>query len=187
MQTIQPIRIENAEGPMLRLLEMVKSEQSAFFNEDGQLCNMIQTMARAPRAMEGYLQFERTLACGKLGSRLAEQIALAVAQANVCEYSLARHASVARKLGLSREEIVASREAHGSTAKAAAALQFAYALAARTGESSAERLREVGFSEPEIVEIVAHVSLNMFENYFNLVARTDLDFPRAGLASRAAS
>jgi alkylhydroperoxidase family enzyme len=93
MQTIQPIRIENAEGPVLRLLEMVKSEQSAFFNEEGRLCNMIQTMAQAPRALEGYLQFERTLSYGMLGSQLAEQIALTVAQANVCEYSLARHAS----------------------------------------------------------------------------------------------
>ncbi len=66
-------------------------------------------------------------------------------------------------------------------------LQFAYALAARTGDSSAERLREAGFSQQEIVEIVAHVSLNMFENYFNMVAKTDLDFPHAGLAYRAAS
>jgi hypothetical protein len=48
-------------------------------------------------------------------------------------------------------------------------------------------LREAGFSQQEIVEIVAHVSLNMFENYFNMVAKTDLDFPHAGLAYRAAS
>ena len=39
-------------------------------------------------------------------------------------------------------------------------------------------IRIAGFGEEEIVEIVAHVALNIFTNYFNLVAQTEIDFPR---------
>ncbi len=32
-------------------------------------------------------------------------------------------------------------------------------------------------SEAEIVETLAHVGLNLFTNYFNHVANTEIDFP----------
>jgi len=39
--------------------------------------------------------------------------------------------------------------------------------------------RDAGLSEGEVAEIVA---LNTFTNYFNGVARTEIDFPRVPLA-----
>ncbi len=36
-----------------------------------------------------------------------------------------------------------------------------------------------GFGDDAIAEIVAGVALNIFTNYFNLVAETDIDFPQA--------
>ena len=36
-----------------------------------------------------------------------------------------------------------------------------------------------GFSEGEVAEIVANVALNIFTNYFNHVAETEVDFPTA--------
>jgi hypothetical protein len=38
-------------------------------------------------------------------------------------------------------------------------------------------VREAGFTEAELVEIVAYISLSMFRVYFNLMARTAIDFP----------
>jgi AhpD family alkylhydroperoxidase len=185
MQTIQPIQIENAEGPMLRILEVVKSEQAAFFNEEGALSNMVQTLAHSPRAIEGYVHFNRTLAHGKLGSKFREQLALAVAQANQCEYSLSQHASMARRLGLSNNEILASREARGTDVKTRVALQFAQGLVTRSSGTDAEDLRGAGYTDAEIVEIVGQVALNVFENYFNAVVKTDVDFPRVSIAKAA--
>ena len=40
-------------------------------------------------------------------------------------------------------------------------------------------VRAAGYSDGEIGEIVAHVALNVFTNYFNSVAQTDIDFPIA--------
>jgi alkylhydroperoxidase family enzyme len=45
-------------------------------------------------------------------------------------------------------------------------------------EAELPRLREAGFDDAEITEIVADVALNIFTNYFNLVAGTEIDFPR---------
>ena len=69
-------------------------------------------MARSPRTLEGYLQFSRALAAGKLTPELREQIALTVAQANRCEYCITQHAAQARQFGLSSEEILASCDGH---------------------------------------------------------------------------
>lgn len=186
MQTIQPIQIENATGPMLRILEAVTSEQSAFLNEEGALSNMMKTLAQSPCAVEGYVQFNQKLAHGKLGAKFREQIALAVAQANRSEYSLSQHASTARMLGLTKEEINASREGRAGDAKTRTALQFAQALVNQTAGCEAGDLRKAGYSDPEIVEIVSQVALNVFENIFNTVAKTDVDFPRIGDLAAAA-
>lgn len=35
-----------------------------------------------------------------------------------------------------------------------------------------------GFSDGEIVEILAHVALNLFTNYINIALDTPVDFPR---------
>jgi alkylhydroperoxidase family enzyme len=45
-------------------------------------------------------------------------------------------------------------------------------------DAELKRVRAAGFSDAEITEIVANVALNVFTNYFNLVARTVIDFPR---------
>ena len=49
-------------------------------------------------------------------------------------------------------------------------------------ERSARRAAVTGIDDGDdavIAEVVAHVALDVFTNYFNNVARTDLDFPRA--------
>lgn len=38
-------------------------------------------------------------------------------------------------------------------------------------------MRAAGYSESDIVEIIAHVGMNIFTNYFNHVAQTTIDFP----------
>jgi hypothetical protein len=40
-------------------------------------------------------------------------------------------------------------------------------------------LRQHGFTDGEITEIIANVVLNIFTNYFNIAAGTEIDFPLA--------
>jgi uncharacterized peroxidase-related enzyme len=179
VQTIPSIQPEHATGSAKRLLESTKAES-------GSTSNMITTMAQSPSALEGYLQFKRALAGGRLGPKIREQIALTVAQANRCEYSLAQHTVLARQQGLTEDEILDSREARAGAEKTDAALKFARNLATRSGEYSTAELRRAGYGDAEIVETVACVAMNVFESYFNLVARTEIDLPLAGLKTKAA-
>ena len=43
-------------------------------------------------------------------------------------------------------------------------------------------LFDAGWSDAEIAEIIANVALNIFTNYFNLVAQPEIDFPKVELA-----
>jgi AhpD family alkylhydroperoxidase len=176
MQTILPIQTEHASATTQRLLD----------GASGGTSNMLRTMARSPNALEGYLQFKNALAGGILPPRIRQQIALAVAQVNLCEYSLTEHAHRAVELGLTPEEITESRAARSRDWGTDAVLRFAHDLAARRGEFSVIELRECGYSDADIIEVMAHVALNVFENYVNDVALTELDFPKLQRAVRAA-
>jgi hypothetical protein len=46
---------------------------------------------------------------------------------------------------------------------------------------------DAGNSEAEIVEIIAHVGMNIFTNYFNNVAHTEVDFPRVSTMRKASA
>jgi AhpD family alkylhydroperoxidase len=170
MQIIQPIRIDEAPGSTRRVLETATNELGGF-------ANMLKTMAHSPFALDGYLKFSRSLAAGSLTPEFRERIALVVAQTNRCDYSLVRHTALAGRLGLSVDEIRAARDSRGGDAKTSAALRFARDVVIRGGDCSIVELRQAGYKDPEIVEIVAQVGLNIFEDYFNTVAQTELDSP----------
>lgn len=173
--------------------EKLRKNFDAIQKNLGVVPNMMRTMAQSASVLEGYLGFSGALSRGLLPGALQEQIALAVAEANACDYCLSAHSLLGRGAGLSEAAIDASREGRAADARTSAALHFATAVLQRRGAVSDEELaavRAAGFSDGEIVELLAHVALNIFTNYFNRAAETDIDFPRvtAGqIASRASA
>lgn len=150
----------------------------------GMTPNMIRTMAQSAAVLEGYLGLSGALGTGVLSPRLREQIALAVGQANSCQYCLSAHSAVGRIVGLKPEEIAASRRAASLDPKTEAALRFVQELVIHRGsikDGALRAVRSAGFSDAEIVEFVAHVALNIFTNYLNHVAETEIDFPEVDL------
>lgn len=47
----------------------------------------------------------------------------------------------------------------------------------RTSDEEMRAVREAEYSDGEIIEILTHVALNTFTNYFNETVPTDIDFP----------
>lgn len=175
MSRIQPVTIENANPETAQLLEGVKKKM-------GVLPNIIATMANSPAVANAYLGMSGTLSQGSLSSGLREQIALTVAQDNSCDYCLAAHSAISKGAGLSAEEIRKAREGSSEDSKAAAAIEFARKLTANRGDVTDEELntvREAGYTDGEVGEIVANVALNIFTNYFNHVSDPEIDFPKA--------
>jgi uncharacterized peroxidase-related enzyme len=147
----------------------------------GMVPNMMRTMAQSPSVLEGYLGLSGALGRGQLAPALQERIALAVAEANACDYCLSAHTALGRRAGLSDDELAASREGRSADASADAALRFAVAVLDRRGavtDDELARVRAAGFPDAAIAEIIAHVALNVFTNYFNRAAATDIDFPK---------
>jgi AhpD family alkylhydroperoxidase len=114
----------------------------------------------------------------RLHAKEREQIALTVAQANLCESSLTHHTAIARKVGLTDDQILASREGWAADQKVDVALRFARALVANSGDWPHKELKRAGFTDQEIVEIEAVVALNVYENYFNIAATGAVRIPR---------
>ena len=65
-----------------------------------------------------------------------------------------------------------------------AALRFVLKLVndrGQVGDADVQALRTVGFGDEEIVEILAHVALNLFTNYVNVAFAVPVDFPAVKL------
>lgn len=125
------------------------------------------------------------LAKGTLPAATRERIALAIAQVNQCGYCLSAHTFFGRNVAkLNDGEITANRNGASNDPKADAAVRFAVKIARERGavsEAEVEAVRAAGYTNGELVEIVEHVALNTFTNYFNEVFKTEIDFPEVAV------
>ena len=173
MPRIPAIHPENATGPAKPLLEGVESNL-------GFVPNIMRTMVNSPAILRGYLAFSNALSEGNLSPKFRQQVALAVSEVSDCEYCLAAHSAIGRSLGLSAEAIEDSRKGESINPKEGVVLAFARKVIENRGwvaDGDVAKLRKVGFSQSDIVELIANISLTLFTNYFNHVAETEIDFP----------
>lgn len=154
----------------------------------GSTPNIFTTMAHSPAVLGLYLQGSEALKATKLSRKLHEQIALAVADANGCDYCASAHTQFGAMHKLSPQELSNNLRGLSADAKTQAALVFARAVTQARGHVSNAELdavRTAGYSDAEILEIVAIVSINTFTNYFNNVAGTAIDFTRVETSKAA--
>lgn len=161
-----------------------KGSLEAVNKQLGTVPNMFKLIGNSPQTLEGYLGLNGALGSGSIDAPTRERIALAVAEINGCGYCLAAHNYLGTNLAkLKAEEIVANRRGTSSDAKAAVAVSFAVKITKNRGQVSdadVQAVRDAGYSNAEIVEIVGHVALNTLTNYINEVLGTELDFPTVG-------
>lgn len=156
----------------------------------GSVPNLFRLVANSPAALSGYLALSSSLKSASLPAATHERIALAVAEANGCDYCLSAHSYLASHVAkLDDMEIDANRRGGSSDPSADAAVRFAVAVVRARGhvdDAELAAVRAAGHSDAAIVEIVLIVALNTFTNYVNEVAATPIDFPRVATHARAA-
>ena len=175
MPRLQPVSKTSADAKTAELLGTVEKTM-------GRVPNIIATMANSTAVAQAYLGFSQSLSSGQLSARLREQIALVVGETNSCDYCLAAHTALGKGAGLTESEACDARRAQADDEKERAALRFARKLVNERGivtDEDVQSAKEAGFDDGEIAEIVANVTLNIFTNYFNHVAGTEVDFPVA--------
>ena len=173
MQRLPAIDPSTATGETKKALDAAEARL-------GNSPNVMRTIANSPVALRGYLALDSVLTEGTLDARFRAQIALAVAEANACCYCVTAHTAAGKLLGLDEATIRAARDASSWDPKVAATLEFAHTVAEYRGDLTDEefdRVRRAGYSNNEIAEIIANVVLNLFANYFNSIARTEVDIP----------
>lgn len=169
-----PINIAAAPDASQPLLQAVEKQL-------GSVPNLFRLASVSPTALEGYLGLSGALGKGRLPAATRERVALAVAQANGCNYCLSAHTYLGKNLAkLDEAEIAANRAGRSNDAKADAAVRFAVKMVGARGRVAVEDLRDVreaGYDDGQIIEIVQHVALNVWTNYLNELAQTEIDFP----------
>jgi len=173
MPRLEAINPENATGEARKLLDTVQAKT-------GRAPNIVRTLAASPAALKAYLGFSGALKESALSDPLRECIALTVAEENDCDYCRAAHTAGGKLAGLSDEDMVNCRKGESSDSKTQAAIRFARRVVETRGwveDRDLDEVRGAGWGEGEIVDMVATVALNLFTNYFNHVAGTEVDFP----------
>lgn len=163
--------------------QLLDQVQAAF----GATPNMFRAVANSPAALASMWGAFGALGKGTLGAKLGEQIAVAVADLNACEYCLAAHTALGRKAGASVDEMHAAQAGHSEDPQTAAALHFATVLVKDRGQIDAaevDAMRRAGFDDSAIMEIMAHVALNLFTNYVNVAFAVPVDFPHVKLRAK---
>ena len=168
---------DHADQEQARLLDAIQAQL-------GMVPNFLKVFANSPAALKAFLGLHEIASSGDLDAQTRERIALALAQQNTCEYCVSAHTAIGRKAGLSNSEIEANRIGTSLDAKAASAVRFAKSLAEHKGEVTNIELLEIrnaGYSEAEIVEIITHVGLNLLANIIGKASRVEIDFPKVDL------
>jgi uncharacterized peroxidase-related enzyme len=142
--------------------------------------NMFRVAAQSPAALEALVGFFGATSKGTFKPAVRETVALAVSEANGCDYCLSAHTALGKHAGLTEASVEKARSGKSDDAHLGALLSLTRAIVDHRGRVGADALdaaRRAGVTDPEIVELVANVALTTFTNYLNELAGTDIDFP----------
>lgn len=181
MARINFVTADSANPEQKALLDAIQAQL-------GMVPNFLKAFANSPAALKAFLGLHGIAGAGSLDAQTRERIALALAEQNGCEYCLSAHSAIGRKAGLDGAEIAANRAGTSQDEKAAVAVRFARALVEHMGEVSNDELqqmRDAGYSDADIVEVITHVGMNVLTNVLGKAARIDIDFPKVALRRAA--
>ena len=174
-------RIEPNQNPTPEAQETLNAVEAKL----GMVPNIFKTFAHSPAVLDFYMQGSGALGDTSISAQLRESIALTVAAINSCDYCASAHTAIGAGAGIEADELKSNLSAQSSDPKTQAALDFSAKLVNSNGnptDADVQALKDAGYTEGEVLEITAVVAFNIFTNYFNHVADTDVDFPLVSTA-----
>jgi uncharacterized peroxidase-related enzyme len=181
MPRIEPVNRAKVDAKVGKTLEQVEKAT-------GRVPNILATMAHSPAVLGSYMGFKQALGRSSFTPAERERLSLRVAALTRCEYCAAAHAAMAGEQGVDDRAIAAAMSGRADDPRFGAALAFASALLDKRGwvdDADLAAVREAGYDDGQILEIIAIVSMNLFTNYINHVAATEIDFPAVALPAGA--
>lgn len=146
--------------------------------------NMLATFAQSPIAFNAWANM-RTSLNRALDLKTREIIGLAISEVNGCNYCLGSHSYAANMAKLPADEIILARKGHATDPKRDAAVQFARKIIEARGQvsdSDLKAVRDAGYTDANLMEIIALVTMYSLTNFFNNVFDPDKDYPAVPMA-----
>lgn len=157
-----------------------KSTLDTFSKNIGFTPNMMATFAQSPIAFNAWATLLGSLSKA-LNVKTRDSIGLAVSEVNGCNYCLTVHSFTAERMAkLPAEDIVLARQGHARDPKRDAAVRFARKVTESRGhvtDADVQTVRAAGYTDANIMEIVALVAMYSLTNFFNNVFHPDQDLP----------
>jgi uncharacterized peroxidase-related enzyme len=154
----------------------------------GLVPNLQRLMSISPNALAGWAGLMGALA-KTLDVKTRDGIALAVSEADGCDYCLTAHTYISTNLAkIPLEEVALNRQDLSGDAKRQAAVAFAKALIENRGKVSDEQfaaVRAAGWSDANIIEMIALTAQFLLTNFVNNAVQTPTDFPEVEQAKAA--
>lgn len=166
---------------------------ATLLKQQGKILNIQAHMGHAPVVIAVYAGIKAAIAeHGTFDARTREAIALTVAAVDACGYCQSVHTMMGKAAGWSEEQTVAIRAADPVEPRIDALLAVVRQATGNVGEVEDQTWADAlaaGWTSTELTEAFAHISINLFTNYFNHYVGTELDSPAApgiGSLSRSA-
>ncbi|OVZ58844.1 alkylhydroperoxidase [Pigmentiphaga sp. NML080357] len=157
-----------------------KQTLDAFTKNLGFTPNMMAAFAQSPIAFNAWAALLGALSKA-LDVKTRDSIGLAVSEVNGCDYCLAVHSYTAENMArLPADEVLLARKGRANDPKRNAAIQFARRVIETRGKVSdadLDAVRDAGYTDANVMEIVALVALYSLTNFFNNVFDPEKDFP----------
>jgi uncharacterized peroxidase-related enzyme len=151
----------------------------AFTKNIGFTPNMLATFAQSPIAFNAWATLRSSLNKA-LDMKTREAISLTVSEVNGCNYCLAVHTYGANMAKLPADEIILARKGHSSDPKRDTAVQFARKVIEARGQvddADMKAVRDAGYTNANVMEIVALVAMFSLTNFLNNVFDPEKDYP----------
>ena len=157
-----------------------KATLDTFTKNIGFTPNMMATFATSPIAFNAWAAMFGSLSKA-LDVKTRDSIGLAVSEVNGCNYCLTVHSFTAEHMAkLSADDIILARKGHATDPKRDAALQLARKIIetrGKVGDADVKAVRDAGYTEANVIEILSLVALYSLTNFFNNVFDPEKDFP----------
>ena len=174
MPRLKQLETDEASALTKKLLKRVQEGM-------GVVPNMFRCMGNSEMALDGFLSMNASLGAGSLGGKYLKMVVLATSELNDCVYCASAHTQLAKNAKLlTDEECANARKCVGTDAKSQAMLDFVkkvHRCVGKVADEDIQAVRDAGFGDPEIVEILGTMSLITFANYISNLAEPVLDFP----------
>ncbi|REG49115.1 putative peroxidase-related enzyme [Paraburkholderia sp. BL6669N2] len=177
MTRLPTIALTEATGHAAELFTIVKNAMGKVPN------SYVGIGGNSPVALEAVLNLETSLKKSSLSPMNIEVVKLVVSQTTGCDYCLAAHTLMGKKVGMSREAILAIRNVQPSgDARNDALASFTHYLLTTSGTvpvDVVDAVKQAGVTDTQIVDVTLAIASIAFTNLFNRINDTVLDFPAA--------